>query len=144
MLSPVPSFHPFEFRPLLLICSTLPHLFAVFFSPSPFYSCIVAASTVASIAWHSQEEPNNWLAVVDYSLAGVWFLTDLVYSWGSFWFPFVVLLNLWTAALHRAAEDLVRSSIYPYEISHSAWHLVSSFRAVCVAYLLTCSRLLPS
>jgi hypothetical protein len=144
MLSPMPSFSPFEFRPLLLICSTLPHLFAVCFSPSPLYSGIVVAATAASVAWHAEEEPQNWLAVLDYSLAGAWFAADVAYGWGSFWLPFIVLLNLWIAALHRAAEDLVKSKIHSYEISHSAWHLVSAFRAVCIAYLLSAGHPMPS
>lgn len=122
--------------PLLL--TTLPHFVAVFVSRRlVWYACLVAVSTCLSVAWHSSGEgAATWLGVLDYSVAGLWFVADVVQFFGQPAFWFVVFSSVCVGLLNFVVEKLAHDGFLAYEIGHSAWHLVSAGKAAWVASLL--------
>lgn len=102
----------------LIILTTLFHLFAMS-RALPGYSVLVAASTVASVAWHREQETDVLLGLLDYGLAGLWFMVDASMSWKT------VPLNLAVAALNMMLHD-----------HHAEWHLLSAAKAIVVTHLL--------
>ncbi len=123
--------------PLLPVLTTLPHFLAVFMSPSPVYSCIVVASTSASIFWHLRREPRGWIMFMDYSLAYIWFIADIYYSIKADTFVYVTAMNAYIAALNYIALWLAKENILPYAYGHSIWHVLSVIKVLEVTLLLT-------
>ena len=118
------------FHPLIL--STLAHLAALEFSPSPLYSYIIVISTTLSGIWHLYEEPQNLLCVADYFMAAVWFAYDLLMSVTTSHRYKIVFLNLVSMILN------VMANYHPdYVVAYTFWHLFSAVRAIAVAYFLS-------
>ena len=101
----------------LVILTTLFHLFAMSHT-LPWYSVLIATSTAASVAWHRANEADVLLAVLDYGIAGLWFVTDASLDWRT------IPLNLGIAAANMAMEN------------HAVWHLLSAAKATAVTHLL--------
>lgn len=101
----------------LVILTTLFHLFAMT-TARPMYSALIASSTAASVLWHATHETDRTLAVVDYGIAGLWFLADASLDWRT------IPLNLAIAVANAAMEN------------HAAWHLLSAGKAIAVTHLL--------
>jgi hypothetical protein len=115
-----------------LILSTLAHLAALEFSPSPLYSYIIVISTTLSVVWHLYEEPQNLLCAADYFMAAVWFAYDTIMSVTTSHRYKIVFLNLICMILNVMANYLPN-----YVVAHTFWHLLSATRAIAVAYFLS-------
>lgn len=100
--------------------TTLLHFAALSITAPLYYNMLVTAATVTSYVWHDGNEQNRGVAVLDYGLAGLWFLVDTALDWRT------VPLNALTFAAFLAMTD------------HAAWHCVSAAKAAYVThYLLT-------
>jgi hypothetical protein len=126
-----PLFHRFA-----LVCSTLPHLFAV--RPAAEihwgFGSIVFASSLCSIAWHWLGEGPPLLTRLDYSLAAAWTVAELVWAPPGFapGFARVLALNGIVFALNQMADHLSHTGRAPYWVCHSLWHLCSAAKALAV------------
>ncbi len=102
------------------VLTTLLHLAALNAALPTAYNALVLAATVTSAVWHADGEKNRALAVLDYGLAGLWFLVDAT---GNVW---TIPLNLLTFAAFVSMEN------------HAAWHCLSAAKSAYVShYLLT-------
>jgi hypothetical protein len=115
-----------------LILSTLAHLAALEYSPSPLYSYIIVTSTTLSVIWHLYEEPQNLLCAADYFMAAVWFGYDLLMCITTSHRYKIIILNLISIILNVMANYLP-----DYVVAHTFWHLFSAVRAINVAYFLS-------
>lgn len=146
----------------LLVFSTLFHLFAAEIALKQGqlpYAGIILSSTIASCFWHFDCEPQEGLIYrLDMGLAGLWFLMDVVLvlvgaasPCSSSRLAGVVALNLLVAEGWNVANNYAARAEQPkkgkeaegrggflgaYATLHSAWHLLSASKALCVARLL--------
>jgi hypothetical protein len=104
------------------------------------YPKIVILATITSYALHVSNESFMPFTVMNYMLATLWFLLDLLYAYQFHnWFVViqVLYLNTVVALIHRIYEKhtLNRST---YIANHSLWHILSAAKCVAVALLLQC------
>lgn len=123
--------------PLLTALTTLPHVLAVFMSPSPVYSCIVVTSTTISVLWHLKREPRGWCMFIDYLMGYVWFIADIHYSIKADTFVYVTAMNAYILALKYIALWLEKENILSYAYGLSIWHALSVIKVLEVTLLLT-------
>lgn len=119
--------HPWD--PVVL--TTLPHILCAIVAPYP-YSAIIAASSVAHVAWHAEHEPRTSLFWIDYSLALIWGFYDVAQLGSA-----GLIINLIAIATNITANRLTIAGIFPYERGHSLWHLLSCILTVYKIDLLT-------
>lgn len=100
------------------VLTTLLHLTALNAALPSQYNTLVIAATLVSALWHAGGEKNRVLGVVDYSLAGLWFLVDAAGN------PWTIPLNALTFIAWTAMEN------------HAAWHCVSATKAAFVSHCL--------
>lgn len=102
------------------VLTTLLHLAALNAALPAAYNAMVLAATVTSAVWHADDEKNRALGVLDYGLAGLWFLADAA---GNAW---TIPLNLLVFTAFLSMDN------------HAAWHCISAAKAAYVShYLLT-------
>jgi hypothetical protein len=127
---------------MLLVLSTLPHFFTIqaltpFTTHSPWtaYAATVFMSTTASMEWHYNGESEDYRMYMDYSLASLWVLQELVLSLilHHRLFFFSSFLNLLTLVSNRYITTLDKPS---YIMWHSAWHVFSAFKCYIIAALI--------
>ncbi len=122
-----------------LILSTLPHFFAATYPNPPLYRFAILLSSTFSVLWHLAGEPDGWLKTLDYSMAGVWTLTELWYAYDH---PRGVQVDiiqsaLWVAYVNLVVDDLAKKGILSYDVGHSLWHVLSAAKAIAVARVLS-------
>lgn len=119
----------------MLILTTLPHLLAVYWAPTQYYAGIIVTSTLASAVWHVNHGYTT--GVIDHLIACVWGATDLWLSYETKYFYTIVSCNGFIVISNNLVTFLDRNNIVSYEICHSVWHIISSIKAIYVAYLLS-------
>lgn len=123
------------FEPIII--STLPHALAIYWAYQimPFYAVLIGLSTIASVLWHVNHEPKNTLLFyIDYGLAGIWTLTDIIlaiYTKNMITLLLILFLN----AIAMITNQIQLSGI-SYETTHTLWHCISWFKCSLVAYIL--------
>lgn len=96
------------------------------------YRNIIFISSTASVIWHSYNEPTNILYYIDYSGAIIWFIFDLIFAYKSKNKIIVtkfLLLNL----IILFSNLLIDKKSVHYNILHSAWHILSSFKCYYIS-----------
>ncbi len=122
---------------LLLSFTTLAHLYATPFAPSPLYEAIIRMSTFLSFLWHLSNTPaTSVLGVLDHACAALWFSTDTYLSWNTVYFQRILFVNFLIASISWTLPWLEQKRIVPYSVSHSIWHLLSAAKAIYVAACL--------
>ena len=133
---------------MYIVLTTLPH-YLILLVPlrcnsvlATAYPWLIGSTTTASALWHASQLLNSefvpFLYVLDYSLTGLWFITDLVLAastWDLGVFMQVLYLNLATGFLHEIQKQYMREQ---YDYYHSLWHLLSAAKGIAVALLLQC------
>jgi riboflavin transporter FmnP len=119
--------------------TTLPHAYALLWSPPPAYAAIVALSTGFSLLWHTMDGPAvSWLGILEHEIAVLWFLTDSYYLASSNEeFTQALVINGSVFAASFLVSWLDYANLIPYHIGHSASHLVSALKAFYVAALVS-------
>ena len=100
------------------VLTTLLHLTALNAALPTAYNVLVLAATATSAVWHLGEERNQLLGVLDYGLAGLWFIVDAA---GNLW---TIPLNLLVLAAFASMDN------------HAAWHCLSAAKAAVVSHCL--------
>ncbi len=120
-----------------IVWSTLPHFLCVpfVFCPSdPWrisYAILIIVSSIFSVAWHMAGEPSNWVMYVDYTLATLWAIMDIIIT-------IVLAKNVLVIVIVLNTLVLVTNKVSSYTTVHGYWHLFSSLKAICIAYMLGC------
>jgi hypothetical protein len=101
--------------------------------PLPFFNRIyrntILYSTTISILWHFFNETYK-LVFLDYGLAIVWFIQDVLWSF-LLSKPSMIHLNIIIFILHF----LVRYT-GDYVLYHSIWHVISSIKCLYISYVI--------
>jgi len=94
------------------------------------YIGTIVMATTASIIWHLNSESKDFLLILDYTLAALWFMVD--YLWMKCLNqPIILELNINVIVLY------VVSIFYAnYNAAHSAWHVISAAKCVYVSYII--------
>ena len=113
--------------------SVIPILLAYQNKPLPFFNKIyrntILLSTTISIIWHFFNETSK-LVYLDYGLAIIWFLQDILWSF-LLSKPIMIYLNIIIFILHF----LVRYT-GDYVLYHSIWHVISSIKCMYISYII--------
>lgn len=123
----------------ILVISTLPHYISIvplyqYYSVDSFiqsYIIIIGISTSFSITYHICNESNILIASLDYYMAFVWFLYDLMAGFKANRFIrfFIVNSIIFCINMSIPYNDT-------YSIIHSTWHILSALKCYYVSTLL--------
>lgn len=115
----------------VLPLTTLLHLLAIPFSPSPYYSAMIASSTAVSALWHYSEAPAiSHLGILDSIFAIIWFIADMGYPIDDKVSVEIITLNTAVAILNPIFSQ------FDYPIGHSVWNILSALKAIYITNLL--------
>lgn len=95
------------------------------------YATIVFLSTSFSVLYHYTNEANLVIMIIDYILAGVWFITDLYYGG---------VTRVYTILLCNGVIFCINISITKnenYKLHHSLWHLLNVTKCYYIATLIS-------
>ncbi len=112
------------------VITTLPHFWAINFSPDLFYSFVIFCSTTLSVLWHMGFSE---LKILDHIVAGFWFLTDVYYFYDHSFFYGMLYSNISVGLL-----DFFYSF---HPIGHSLWHLLSAAKSTMLVLILEHSKI---
>jgi hypothetical protein len=121
-----------------IILSIIPHLTALFYTVNNFfYSSIIITSTVTSIIWHRNKEPNNILLLLDYGTASVLSFYEVYnsYSINNTLLIISLLLNLYVLMFNKVIYFLSKEKVISYSLWHTFYHILSSVKTTCIAFL---------
>lgn len=118
----------------ILVLSTLPHylaMYPLFFTKDRYnYKIIIFISVNLSVLYHLSGE-SIYLAIPDYSFAGLWCFYDLLLSFQNKNKLYLILfLNLFIFILNNCVISL------NYEVDHSIWHLLSAAKCFWVSRII--------
>jgi len=134
------TIRPFINNYLMLLCwSTVPHLFAIIplWQHKKYtynYIFVIYLSTKLSILYHLYNESHYVINVLDYFMAGIWFLYDMYFA--CCYMPYNACV---TILFNNAAMFILNMCICAgprYKILHSIWHLLNAFKAYQVSRLI--------
>ena len=127
-----------------IVWSTLPHYLAVAFVICPndylrlSYAIVMLINTTFSMLWHILREPENWIMYVDYILATIWTIMDIViviFRSCPFVLVIVLVLNILVLTTNIITDALGRMGSVDYAVIHAYWHLFSAFKTIGISYL---------
>lgn len=109
------------------------------------YSIIIGCSSTLSVLWHRNKEPKNILFWLDYGLAGIWTIYDLLMAIllkPTYYIFVICLLNCIILITNYMVDYLDRTHRIAYVKGHTLWHILSAMKSIYVAYLLGCKSIL--
>lgn len=118
-----------------IILTTLPHYIAAYYAYQIhlYYAIIIFLSSTLSIIWHMYQT-NKLFFYLDYALAFIWFLADLILSIEtknqSTIFTVIILNGI------IAATNQVKFRNITYETIHSIWHCLSWSKGIFIIFIL--------
>lgn len=123
----------------LLVVSTVPHYISIvpiykYYSTDKFiqnYINIIAFSTSLSIVYHIYNESNIFITSIDYYMAFVWFLYDLMAGFKTNRITRIFVVNYIIFCINICIPYDTN-----YVIVHSGWHILSSLKCYYVSRLL--------
>lgn len=133
-------------RQSILIISTLPHLFSIlpltkYYSQTFDYINIILISILFSALYHLYDESNQYITILDYIFAGIWFFYDCKMA-----IQYTNDINTLTIVYSNCFCFFIHSYI-PYNESyvlyHSAWHCLNAYKAYYVSNLIQLSLTNP-
>ena len=122
-----------------IILSIFPHLISLFYTSNDlFYTGIIINSTITSIIWHRNKEPNNILLILDYSTASVLSFYEIYksYSISEYLFIISLSLNLYILIFNKSVYFLSKEGILNYSLWHSFYHILSSLKTICISFII--------
>ena len=122
-----------------IILTIFPHLFSLFYTFDNFlYSFIILTSTLTSILWHRQREPNNILLYLDYGSATVLTLYEIyiTYHINNKLFTIALCTNMYVFIFNKMVFYLSMGRIIKYSLWHSIYHILSSLKTTFIAFLI--------
>lgn len=121
---------------IALIITTLPHFLSIipiirFYTNNYDYIQITILSTLFSILYHINENCRI-IALIDYSLAFVWFVYDIKYG---------LIYNILDKILYvNLISFMINYNIKHdrnYVVNHSIWHLINAGKCFYVSTLIS-------
>lgn len=91
------------------------------------YIYTILLTTTTSIIYHH----TGYLLILDYVLAGLWFLQDALWSLELEGIT-IIVLNLLIFCL-----NIMVLFFNNYELYHSIWHVISAIKCIYVSYLIS-------
>lgn len=122
-----------------VILTILPHLAALYFTFDNFlYSSIILISTITSILWHREREPNNILLYIDYGSATVLSFYEIYSSYyvHNSLFTIALTANIYVFMFNKLVYFLSIERVIKYSLWHSVYHILSSVKTTVIAFLL--------
>lgn len=122
---------------MYLIISTLPHLFSIlplikYYKSDTFgYINIIFLSTLYSILYHTYEESNYIINMIDYFCAGLWFIYD-IYMGYTYTSKKILLNILLLNTMSYFINIQIPYNLY-YPLNHSLWHFINAYKCYCVS-----------
>jgi len=121
-----------------IILTIFPHLFSLFYTfDNFFYSFIISMSSLTSILWHRQKEPNNILLYLDYGSASVLSFYEIynAYYINNKIFTVALCSNIYILIFNKMVYFLSKERIIKYSIWHSVYHILSALKTTFIAFL---------
>ena len=123
---------------MLLCWSTVPHLFAIIplwqhrkYTNSYIFE--IQLSTKLSILYHLYHESHYVINILDYLMAGIWFLYDMYFAC---YMPHKAHMAILCGNACVFLLNICICAGPHYKILHSMWHLLNAFKAYQVACLI--------
>lgn len=125
------------FISMYLVISTIPHLYSIlpikkYYKTYTFgYVNIILLSTIFSILYHTYDESNYTINIVDYFCAYIWGLYDFYmgYRYTNKQTLFKILL---VNMLSFFINILIPYNLY-YPLNHSIWHFINAYKCYYVS-----------
>ena len=95
------------------------------------YIFIIIISTTFSVLYHYYQEANLFINIIDYSLAFLWLIYDLIFA--------LYIHHLFEIALSNIFIFLINIYIpynYYYKYLHTIWHILSAIKCFYVSTLI--------
>ena len=121
-----------------IILTIFPHLFSLFYTfDNFFYSFIITVSTITSILWHRQREPNNILLYLDYGSASVLSFYEIynTYYINNKLFTIALCTNAYVLIFNKMVYFLSKERVISYSTWHSVYHILSALKTTFIAFL---------
>jgi hypothetical protein len=125
----------------VIMLSTLPHLVAVYVTYQAgayMYTSLIASVTMASFLWHKSHETSKMFLGIDYSLAVVLVLYETYMARNKL---VVLQINLALFLVNKTMDILSRYDILKYDIGHSVFHIISSYKTYYIVAYYTLDQL---
>jgi hypothetical protein len=122
---------------MYLVISTLPHVCSIlplikYYKTYAFgYINIIVLSTILSILYHTFEESNYTLTIIDYVCAGLWVVYD-IYMGYTFTNRKTIQKIIFVNTLSFLINILIPYNLY-YPLNHSIWHLLNAYKCYYVS-----------
>jgi hypothetical protein len=121
-----------------IILTIFPHLFSLFYTfDNFFYSFIISVSTITSILWHRQREPNNILLYLDYGSASILSFYEIynTYYINDKLFTIALCANIYVLIFNKIVYYLSKELVIKYSLWHSFYHILSALKTTFIAFL---------
>ena len=126
---------------MYLVISTLPHFFSIlplikYYKTDTFgYIHIISLSTIFSILYHTYDESNYIINIIDYFFAGVWVIYDIYmgYTYSTKQTLFIILL---LNSVVFFINIQIPYNLY-YQSNHSLWHFINAYKCYCVSNFIS-------
>ena len=130
----------------ILVISTLPHFLSIlplrkYDRYTIDYINVILISTVFSMLYHLYEESNQYITILDYIFATIWFLYDCKIA--IYYMPYTEGLTIISS---NCLVFLIHSFIpfnESYTLYHSIWHCINAYKAYYVSTLFQLSLTNP-
>ncbi len=119
----------------LLILSTLPHYFALYYTYNKdiYHSAIIIAASSSSILWHQEYERNFYLYTIDHIFAGALSGYEIYANFNTENNINIISANLLVFFTHKIFEILEKYNFVDYSTGHSIFHVASALKTILVA-----------
>jgi len=116
-----------------VIITTLPHYAALYYTMNDiYYSSILVLASSSSVLWHSEED-NEYLYVIDHSLALSLTGYEILNNINEDDINIVIYSNILVLLIHKLMDLLTFYNILTYDFSHSLFHIFSSCKTIYIA-----------
>ena len=122
-----------------IILTIFPHLIGLYYTfDNIVYSSIILISTITSILWHRQREPNNILLYLDYGSASVLSFYEIysAYYVHNGLFTIALSTNIYILVFNKLVYFLSKEGMIKYSLWHSIYHILSSLKTTFIAFLI--------
>ena len=122
-----------------IMLSTIPHFFSLYFTcDNFFYSAIIFTSTITSLLWHRYKEPNNILLYLDYGSATILTSYEIYTAYNISKYLYIISLstNIYILIFNKLVYFLSIERVINYNLWHTIYHLLSSFKTTLIAFLI--------
>lgn len=129
---------------MYLVLSTIPHLYSIlplikYYKYTYGYIHVILLSTLLSVLYHTYEESNEIITILDYSSAVIWVLYDIYMG-----YIYTNKKILFKIILGNSLVFFINIQI-PYTVSypfyHSLWHFINAYKCYYVSTLITMGNL---